>query len=198
MELAGRDFQRMFEQADGQFDIAIWPRNFIGAKVFDFWSVNLLLAILPAITDDQSRFNCGVGLFDLADGKVSEELLVIDSTRVWLEGNLRADMIEEQVELTLFPRSKTARMFALQTPVRISGSFDDLRVAIKPLDIVTSYLSFITSPLHAPMRRLLGKRLPADGSELCATLFDRQKLQKLAEQRKATQPDIDDVYYSDE
>ena len=44
---------------------------------------------------------------------------------------------------------------------------------------------------------VLGKRLPADGSELCTKLFDREQLQQLAAESKARQPDIDDAYYFD-
>ena len=107
---------------------------------------------------------------------------------------MRADFRDESVSLALFPTSKTARLFALQAPIRIRGTFDEIGAHIKPFDIVRAYLSFITSPLHAPFRRLVGGNVPADGSELCAQLLDREYLRELLKEIEATQPTWDDVF----
>jgi len=195
LELKGETVGDLFDHANGTLDFALWPKD-IDASLLNVWSINLLLAILPELRKEKSVLNCGVALLDIDDGKLSEELLFIDSTNVWMRGNLRASFQDENVSLALFPTSKTARLFALQAPIRIRGTFDELGAHIKPFDIVRAYLSFITSPLHAPFRRLLGGKMPADASELCGQLIDREYLRALLKEIEATQPTWDDVFDS--
>ena len=193
LELKGKNLEHGLDQANGTLDFALWPEN-IDASLLNIWSVNLLLAILPELRKEKSVLNCGVALLDIDDGKLSEELLFIDSTNVWMRGNLRTNFKDEIVSLALFPTSKTARLFALQAPIRIRGTFDELGAHIKPFDIVQAYLSFITSPLHAPFRRLLGGKMPTDASELCGQLIDREYLHALLKEIETTQPTWDDVF----
>lgn len=178
LNLRGKNLAYGFNQANGKMDFALWPES-IDASPLNLWSVNLLLAILPKLKKEKSVLNCGVALLDIEDGKLSEELLFIDSTNVWMRGNLKANFQEETVSLALFPKSKTARLFALRSPIRIRGTFDELRTKIKPFDIIGAYFSFITSPLHVPFRRLMGSKVPADASNLCGQMVDREYLRTL-------------------
>ncbi len=196
LKLKGETVGELLAYANGTLDFALWPKN-IDASLLNFWSINLFLAILPELRKEKSVLNCGVALLDIEDGKLSEELLFIDSTNVWMRGNLRADFQDENVSLALFPTSKTARLFALHAPIRIRGTFDELGAHVKPFDIVRAYLSFITSPLHAPFRRLLGDKIPEDASELCGQLIDRDYLRELLKEIEATQPTWDDVFNYD-
>jgi uncharacterized protein involved in outer membrane biogenesis len=193
LALIGKSLENSLEHANGTLDFALWPEN-IDASLLNIWSVNLLLAILPELRKEKSVLNCGVALLDFEDGVLSEELIFIDSTNVWMRGNMRADFSDESVSLALFPTSKTARLFALQAPIRIKGTFDELGAHIKPFDIVRAYLSFITSPLHAPFKRLIGGKVPADASELCGQMVDREYLKRLLQEIEATQPTWDDVF----
>ena len=54
----------------------------------------------------------------------------------------------------------------------VKGHFDDFKIAINPLGLTTTVISFITSPLHVPVRRLFKKGLPEDGLEACKEMWD--------------------------
>jgi uncharacterized protein involved in outer membrane biogenesis len=178
LKLGGRDFSRLFDKATGKLDLALWPGN-TKTQVFDIWATNLFLLILPEIRKKESRVNCIVALMDLEDGIMKEDFFGIDTTKVWMHGNINVDFANEYVVLSLYPRSKTARLFAVQAPIRAQGNFDDIRLITNPVDIAAAYVSFITSPLHVPARRVFGDKVPADASAVCKQFYDREYVRKL-------------------
>ncbi len=198
LRISGSDYIRLLDNATGKLDIAIWPKNTKPAKILNLWATNLYLLLLPELKKKESKVNCLVGLMDLKDGIMQEELFAIDTTRLWINGNARVDFKRQHVELTLFPHSKTARFFALQTPIRTHGSFSKIRMEINPVDIAGAYLSFITSPLHVPARWLFTDKPPEDGSAICEKFFDRKHLEKIKEEiLRKEQEDIEEYFNSD-
>ncbi|MDX2476469.1 MAG: AsmA family protein, partial [Gammaproteobacteria bacterium] len=193
LQLAGRDFKHALEHGSGRLDYAFWPKN-IEAKVLNIWSVNLFLAILPELKKKESKFNCAVALLDVEDGKLFEELLLLDTSKIWMNGNLNVNFQSEEVKLSLFPKAKKARLFGLQAPIRVKGNFSELGLSIKAYDILASYVKFITSPLHAPLKRLFGKNIPQDASELCEQFLDRDYVKSVVDEMKKESPTLDEMY----
>ena len=192
LQLDGPDFTRLFDQANGKLDIALWPRN-TKSKMFDLWATNLFLIILPEIRKKESKMNCMVALMDIDDGIMKEDFFGIDTTSVWMTGNINVDFKQEYVKLSLFPRSKTARLFAVQAPIRAEGGFDDIHLVTNPVDITAAYVSFITSPLHVPARRIFDRKVPADASEACERFFDRDYVKAVKDKIEAEeQKDIEE------
>ena len=197
LQVGGKNFARLFDHATGKLDVALWPKN-INTRLFDLWATNLFLLILPEIKKKESRINCIVALLDLQDGNMQEDFLGIDTTKVWMHGNINVDFVEEQVKLSLYPRSKTAKLFAVQAPIRVEGNFDDLKLTTNPVDLTAAYVSFITSPLHVPARRVFDDKVPEDGSANCEQFFDRdyvRKLKQILEEQE--QKEIDEWLDSD-
>jgi len=197
LQLGGKNFTRLFDHASGKMDVALWPGN-VRTKIFDVWANNLFLLILPEIRKKESRVNCVVALMDLEDGIMKEDFFGIDTTKVWMHGNINVDFANEYLVLSLYPRSKTARMFAVQAPIRVQGKFDDIGLITNPVDITAAYVSFITSPLHVPARRVFGDNVPDDASEICEQFYDREYVKKLKEKLQAEeQKEIDEWLDSD-
>ena len=196
LQLAGKDFSHSFDKAAGKFDFVAWPKH-ISADALNIWSVNLFFAILPSLSKKEAKFNCVVAILDTKEGQLNESFLGIDTTKVWLNGNLKVNFPNETVNLRLFPHSKTAKIFGLQTPIQVKGSFDELSLSVRPIDIIGSYVSFILSPLHAPMRRIFGKNIPEDGSEICGKLLDRDYLQSIKDQIQEREDSLDNAYSGD-
>jgi len=198
LELGGSDFTDLFNTTTGQFDIATWPKNTKSVKVLNLWSTNLYLVLLPELQKKESKVNCFVGLMSLNDGIMKEDLFVVDTTKLWIKGNFTVDFKQERFKLSLFPRSKTARLFSLQTPIRVDGSFSDVNLTVKPGDLIGTYFSFITSPLTAPIKRVFGDKTPDDASAICEQLFDRQYVEKLnAELEQEQQQEVIDMLDAD-
>ena len=197
LKMAGRDFSRLFDHATGKADVALWPRN-TQTQLFELWATSLLLIVLPEIRKKEDRLNCIVALMDLDDGTMKEDFLGIDTRKVWMHGNIEVDFRNEQLQLALYPRSKKARVFAVQAPIRAVGSFDDIRLDTNPVDLTVAYLSFITSPLHVPARRVLGDKVPEDASKTCEQFFDRDYVKKIKEKiEQEEQKEIDEWLDSD-
>jgi hypothetical protein len=198
LKLGGENFAHLLDNASGLFDIVVWPKNTKPAKILNLWATNLYLILLPELKKKESKVYCMVGLMNIDNGILKEEFLAIDTSKLWIYGNLEADFKQEQVTLSLFPRSKTARLFALQSPIRARGSFTDIGMEINPVDITTSYISFITSPLHVPTRWVFGDKIPEDGSAVCEQFFDREYVVELNRKLKQKeQEEIDEMLESD-
>jgi len=198
LSLSGRDFTRMLDEATGQLDIAVWPKNTRPARALNLWTTNLYLILLPELKKKESLVNCMVGLMDLKDGTMKEEFFAIDTTSLWITGNIEVNFRQEHVELSLFPQSKTARLFAFQSPIRAEGSFSKINLLINPVDLAGTYVLFITSPLHVPTRWIFGDKVEEDGSAVCERLFDRDYVTKLhAEVERKQKKEIDEMLDSD-
>jgi hypothetical protein len=52
-------------------------------------------------------------------------------------------------------------------PIQVKGSFDDFGLKIGVIRMGGQVISFVTSPLHVPVRRIFTKEEPADGIEAC-------------------------------
>ena len=117
LELGGSDFTRLLDQANGIIDIAVWPRNTRPTKALNLWTTNLYLILLPELKKKQSLVNCIIGLMNIEDGTLREEFFALDTTKLWIYGNINADFKQEYIKLSLFPQSKTARLFSFQSPI---------------------------------------------------------------------------------
>ena len=198
LELRGDSISHSLDHANGIIDLAFWPKNTQPARILNLWTTNLYLILLPELKKEESKVNCLVGLMNVTDGTMKEEFLAIDTTKLWINGNITVNFERQQVDLSLFPASKTARFFAIQTPIRIQGNFTDISPALNPVDLTATYISFITSPLHVPARWIFEDKIPRDGSAICEKFFDRGYVTKLnAELREEQKQTIDELLEGD-
>jgi len=109
--------------------------------------------------------------FDLNLDK--ENFFAIDTTKVWMAVNIKINFAEENVWLSLYPRSKKDKQFVWQTPIRAEGKFPDIKLTTNPVDLTVANFSFITSPLYVPARWVFGDKVPEDASTICELLYDR-------------------------
>ncbi len=171
---------RWLENANGQVGFAVWPEQF-EAGIMDFWVVSLANAVVPELDDaDKSVLNCVVAVFDGKDGQLEQHVLLADTSRMRVLGETEVDFKQRQLSMLLRPKAKRAQIFGLATPVQVSGSFDDFKIAIANGGLITTALRFVTSPVVAPLRWLIEAPLEADGSELCHQAWQQAKQQNLA------------------
>jgi hypothetical protein len=80
LEFGGSDATHLLNHANGQVDIALWPKNTKPAKILNLWATNLYLILLPELKKKESKVNCLVGLMNMKDGELKEEFFAIDTT----------------------------------------------------------------------------------------------------------------------
>lgn len=157
---------------NGYIHISGNPEN-LEAGIIDLWAVNLVASIVSESEKDEdgvepSTINCLVSHWSMKDGVLSADRMVIDTSRIRICGTGDIDFGSEAIDLTIAPTAKRPEFFSLATPLVARGGFDDFRMGIKRGSLGTTAVKFITSPVHTPLRRVFGRELPEDGSDVCA------------------------------
>ena len=158
---------RIMEHANGRIDVAVWPRQ-LSSGVFDLWAVNVLLALLPEIDPSaEPRVNCVVARFDLKDGRLADDAILVDTSRMRVTGKGGADFRDETLAFRLQPQAKEAQVFSLATPVDVSGTLTDFHVGPGVGDVLLTLGRFFTSLVVVPFERLTEGPIPRDGADVC-------------------------------
>lgn len=79
--------------------------------------------------DRTAALHCAVSAFSIGDGVVRPRLLVVDTSRVRIDGEGTVDLAKERYALVLRSKSKQFSIFALRGPIVIGGSLRDPTVA---------------------------------------------------------------------
>jgi len=169
LEIAGTapSLDAIMRNANGRVDFAVWPTE-LRSGIFNLWSVNLVLQLLPLIDPGaKSQVNCIVGRFDLKDGDLSDDRILIDTSTVRILGEGHANLATEELTFVFRPRAKGSGLFRLQTPLRVGGTLTDQRFYFTRGDVVESVLRLIASPVLLPIEWLTQGPLPRDGADVC-------------------------------
>jgi AsmA family protein len=158
----------LLRHGNGHINFEVWPEN-MTSGLLDFWAVNVLTALLPAIDSSSApRVNCAIGHFALTDGKLADKVFLIDTTRMRINGQARADFKSEDISLYARPRSKTPQLLTFPLPVEVSGKFTDFHVGFRALDVLQTAAQFATSAIWVPIEMMFGKETPSDGHDVCS------------------------------
>ena len=163
-----RYFSELMRYGNGHVDFAVWPEN-LKAGLLDLWAVDVLVALLPKVdSSSESKVNCAIGRFVLKNGVLTDKTMLIDTSRMRVTGNGKADFATEQLHFYMQPRAKKPQFLSLAVPIELSGTFSDPHVGVNPVDVAETFTGFITSVVWVPLQMLFAKELPADGRDVCA------------------------------
>lgn len=159
--------KELMKNAKGHFDFGIVPKNF-SSGIIDLWAVNLLSALMDKETEkDESVVNCFIMRFGMENGLMQDKIIYMDTTQMRVGGEARINFRTETIDMMMAPKAKKPEFFSLATPIKIQGTFEDFGLKIRKRDIFTTAISFITSPLLVPIKRILVEELPSDGNDAC-------------------------------
>lgn len=154
--------------ADGRIDLALWPIK-MKSGIFDLWAVNVFVALLPAVDPgSESLVNCAIVRFDLKGGKLSQDAILIDTSRMRVAGAGNVDFTTEKMAFKMQPRAKKSQFFSLATPVGVSGTLTDFKVGVATEDIFGTFVRFFGSVITVPLESLKGGQPPRDGADICS------------------------------
>jgi hypothetical protein len=157
----------LMSRGNGRLDFAVWPKD-LRAGIFDLWAVNLFLALIPAVDPaSESKVNCALGRFDLKDGILTHQAILMDTSRMRVSGQGRVDFPEERLLFKLAPQAKTAQFFSLSTPVQVTGSFTNFKVGLAPGALAETTVRLLTSVFVVPIQKLSQGSMPRDGADVC-------------------------------
>lgn len=167
------DPQGLMRNANGKIDFALVPKNF-SSGVIDLWAVNLLSAIIDKSTEkDKSVINCVVVRFGIKDGVMEEKAIYLDTTNMRIAGKAEINFVEETIDIKMAPKAKSPEFFNLAIPIKLKGSFEGFGIKIGIFRMAGQIVSFVSSPIHVPIRRVFTEEEPADGVEACKIAWTR-------------------------
>jgi len=157
----------LMETGRGHFDFALLPVAF-DASIFDLWAVNLLSALSKKVDDaPESVINCILARFTLEEGLMQDRVIFMDTTQMSVLGKAEIDFTQHTLGIYVKPEAKRPEFFSVAIPVGVSGKFEDWGLDIGIVPAAWAGVSFVTSPLHVPIRRLFGGDKPLEGEAAC-------------------------------
>ena len=166
----GSSFDELAASLSGHLYFADYPVDF-DATIFDLWGGGLISSLLPVFQiGAESRVNCSVARFQVDQGVLTPESLIIDSTRSRINGKGTIDLPGNEIRLRLKPRPKQRSLINLATPVTIRGSLTEPNVQISKGGLAVTFFR-LSLWVYTVWRDLVRTPLPADGQDICVDPF---------------------------
>jgi uncharacterized protein involved in outer membrane biogenesis len=170
LQSSAASVDQILANGNGYFDFSGNLEN-LRAGIVDLWAVNLIAAIVSSSDENESNINCAVGRWQVNDGSLTPDVFFIDTSKIRICGKGQVDFSTNQIDMTISPTPKKPEFFNLATPLRVRGSFSDIRLGVKKGGTIGTAVKFITSPIHVPIRRAVTKEIPKDGRDACTVVL---------------------------
>jgi len=131
-----------------------------------------------------SKVNCAVGVFRVERGKMASSALFIDTTRLRFTGSLDIDLVTHALDGGLRPHPKNPRLFAVNTPVKLSGTIEDPKFSLATSalpELLVRYSNPYT--MFLGMLTEIGDSNPDDSEECRAAYAKTQEAHPATRQR---------------
>jgi hypothetical protein len=153
--------------ATGRLEFDFCPTN-LKAGILDLWATNILVALLPKLDpENESKVNCVIARCRLENGVIKPEVLGLDTTRIRVATEGSIDLSGNAFDLKLTPVPKRPELLAFELPLSIKGTLREPTIGMGKLPLVRTAGRMTLNTVLFPLDVLVGKRLPADGSDVC-------------------------------
>ncbi|MDH5446967.1 MAG: AsmA family protein [Gammaproteobacteria bacterium] len=125
----GKDLKTFLTHSDGEAAF-VGEKGILASKYLRLWGEDITQYILPFnwFEGDETQLNCVVGRFDLSDGRLSSDSLLIDTEGMTIAGTGAINLNTEEVAFELMPDPKNVSLLSLATPVKIRGTMGRPRI----------------------------------------------------------------------
>jgi uncharacterized protein involved in outer membrane biogenesis len=163
---SAKNLEELLANGNGYIDFSGSPEN-LSAGIIDLWAVNLIAALASRGDENGSKINCVIGRLSMREGVLNPDVFLIDTGKIRICGKGEVSFKQQLIDLKVAPTPKKPEFFNLALPLKVQGKFSDFGVGIQTGGLFGTGISFITSPVHVPLRRLAGEGLPEDGGDVC-------------------------------
>lgn len=127
----GENIHSLLTSMNGRLALAISDAE-VSGPAYDLLMSNLLAWVAVGASETTTRFNCAMAQFDVVDGVARTDSIYIESPRMLATGKARIDLVEDQVEARIEPRSRT-RTIQFPSDVKITGPLSQPKVSVSAL-----------------------------------------------------------------
>jgi hypothetical protein len=122
----GDTLHEVFEQAGGELNLVDGPLQ-LATKYIDLWAADFITTALSTAWKKEpvTNLNCMVGYFDIEEGILKSENILIDTSRLTIAGVGKLNLTDETLDIILTPRPKDPSLLTLAHTVRITGPIED-------------------------------------------------------------------------
>ncbi len=150
----------------GHFDLALFPEN-LSANVLDLWATNLIFALMPRGEGDREDINCLVATFEVEDGVMQSQTIMLDSNDVIVRGKGSIDLGQRELDIIIAPQAKRERFLSVSTPLTVTGPFESFDIKTAAGGWLATGFRWYLSLVYVPWKWLTGERFPQDGTPTC-------------------------------
>jgi len=126
LEGRGDTLTQVLGRANGQFELVDGPLE-LSTKYIDLWAADFITTALSTAWEAEpvTKLNCAVGYFDIDEGEMKTDNVLIDTQRVTIAGAGTLNLASENMDLILTPRPKDPSLVSLAHTVRFTGPLSD-------------------------------------------------------------------------
>lgn len=128
LDLKGRGdtLNEVLSRANGKFEVVDGPVE-LSTKYIDLWAADFLTTAFSTAwkAEPVSELNCSVGYFDIEEGQMKTETILIDSKRLTIAGVGTLNLASEIMDVIFTPRPKDPSLFSLAHTIRLTGPLSD-------------------------------------------------------------------------
>lgn len=147
----GTTLHEVLMRANGEAELVEGPIE-ITNEYIDFWAADIFTLTLSKAWEKEevTQLNCAVGYFDINEGEIQSDAILIDTKRITVGGFGTLNLGSEQVDLILTPQPKNPTLVTLGHPVRVTGHLSDPDVTSDKLRVAQGggwYLLGLVNPI---------------------------------------------------
>ena len=152
---SGNSVGKMLASANGKASLVVAGGQ-ISRLMMEKAGLHLWEILTLNLTGDKLvKLRCAVADFNVKGGSMQAEALVFDTQVTTLLGTGSIDLANEQLDLTLTPKTKATSPVALRSPIYIRGSFAQPQVSIDKGRVAARAAGAIALGLVNPLLALL-------------------------------------------
>ena len=122
----GDTLKEVLGRANGQFELVDGPSE-LTTRYLDLWAADFITTALSTAWEKEpvTKLNCVVGYFDIEEGEIKSDNILIDSQRLTIAGVGKLNLSTEIMDIILTPRPKNPSLVSLAHTVRLTGPLSD-------------------------------------------------------------------------
>lgn len=155
LEGDGNSVARLLATADGNVALVIAGGE-ISKLMMESVGLHLWEMLQLKVAGDQVvSIHCGVADFSVKEGVMRAETLIIDTEVTTINASGTINLVDEQLDLTLMPKTKKMSLVALRAPIYVRGRFSKPQVTLDAGQIAVRGLGAVALAAVNPLLALI-------------------------------------------